>query len=122
MSSTRTRSDWKARALARVHARQVVVQERQKYVDMGRVQMTVGAFYLRALANAAERRGLSVTVYCRRAIAAFVAADESMRFTDLVADTPHPQGQIGGSHDDGEGHGLWVASPFEDDMGRIQGS
>lgn len=116
------RPDWRRVALERAHARAVAVRERQAYVDMGRIQMTVGPFYLRGLSDAAAARGLTVTAYCRRAIAAFVSADTGIPLADILADAPHPQGPAYGSHDDGEGHGLWTASAFADDMGGIQAS
>lgn len=109
------RPDWRQVALRRVHARAVAVQGRQTYVDMGRIQMTVGGFYLKALSDAAHRRGMTVTGYCRRAVAAFVTADTGVPWADLLADTPHPEGVTFGTFDPGTGHGQWVASCFVDD-------
>jgi hypothetical protein len=77
--------------------------------------MVVGATYVRTLGDAAHRRGMTVTAYCRRAIAAFVAADMGVDWLDLLADTPHPDGRDHGSYDPGTGHGSWTASPFTDD-------
>jgi len=93
----------------------VRVRKKQGYVDMGRVQITVGQRYLLALAQAADRRGMSVTAYMRRAVAAFVAADTDTFLRVLLQDSPHPDGPAAGKFDDGRGHGDWVASRFTDD-------
>lgn len=116
------RSDWRAVALRRAHARAVAVREKQGYIDMARIQMVVGGFFAGRLAQAAERRGMSVTAYCRRAVAAFVAADLDEPLVELLADIPHPGGPHHGSYDDGTGYGTWQATPFVDDTGVIQGS
>lgn len=86
---------------------------------MGRVQMVVGPYYLKALADAAHLRGMTVTAYCRRAVAAFISADTGLRLVDLLADTPHPEGPAHGSSDPGTGYGQWVATCFTDDTGVI---
>jgi hypothetical protein len=119
MSSTTRRHDWQRTILVRAHARATRVREKQRYVDVGRIQITVGAGFLSALSQAAERRGLSVTAYMRRAIAAFVAADTGLALPRLLAEVPHPQGPAHGKFDDGTGYGEWVASPFADDTGVI---
>jgi len=100
-------------------ARAIRVRKKQGYVDMGRVQITVGQRYLLALARAADRRGMSATAYMRRAVAAFIAADTDIPITDLLRDVPHPSGPAAGKFDDGTGHGSWVATRFVDDTGVI---
>lgn len=109
------RADWRQVTLRRAHARAVRVRKKQGYVDMGRVQITVGNGYLSALSDAAAMRGLSVSAYMRRAVAAFIAADTDIHLTALLRDCPHPDGHAAGKFDDATGHGEWSASRFADD-------
>lgn len=117
----RTPAKWKQEALRRAHAHVTAVQRRQKYTDMGRIQMMVGERFITNAARAAALRGMTLTAYSRRAVAAFVAADLGIPFTDMTTDVVHPEGPRVGSFDPGTGHGTWVASAFADDTDGIQG-
>ena len=70
------------------------------------------------LKRAATLRGCTTTTYARRAVAAFLAHDLGMRFTDVAKTFPAaiPSGMAGTSglsngtgrtQDDGEGYGSW---------------
>lgn len=108
-------SPWKAKVLLRAHASQTKVRERQGYVDMGRIQMNVGDPILPMLAAVAARRGLRPSAYCRRAVAAFIAADLNVPLAEITQHMAHPGGQTVAPADDGLGHGPWMASAFLDD-------
>lgn len=116
------RPDWRQVALRRAYDTAMVRRHRWREADMARFQMSVGPRYTRNLADAAALRGLTTVAYVRRAVAAFIAADLGLEFTDVISDTPHPRGQTVARYDDGAGHGSWSASPFVDDMGGIQAS
>lgn len=113
------RPDWRQVALRRAHATAMVRRQRWREADMSRFQMSAGPRFTRYLADAAALRGLTTVAYVRRAVAAFIAADLDIPFTEVISDTPHPKGQSVARYDDGAGHGSWVASAFVDDMGGI---
>jgi hypothetical protein len=111
------RPDWRQVALRRAHERVMVKRHKWRQAEMSRFQMTVGPRYTTLLADAAAHRGLSTTSYIRRAVAAFIAHDLGMEFTEVVADTPHVQGPSHGKWDDGTGYGQWRVADYADDKG-----
>lgn len=103
--------NWMENALARVRARQSTtkaVHSRRSgtwiyYDDPFRV----------LLDEASKRRGMGMTGYVRRAVAAFIARDLGMAFTEVIRHTARPKGdgeRVPGAptHDDGTGYGPWL--------------
>lgn len=69
------------------------------------------------LDEAAQRRGMPMSAYIRRATAAFMAYDLGVPFTEIVKHTAQPAtegsknrrvGTVPRSHDDGRGMGPWL--------------
>jgi len=79
------------------------------------MQFVVSSEFMRRLVEAADLRGLTPTVYCRRAVAAFVSADLGIPFADMTAQGAHPLGHGHGTFDPGTGFGPWVATPYSGD-------
>lgn len=111
--------EWMENALARVRARQKRTRE-----STNRRNPTV-IFYddpFRVLLNeAAERRGIAMTAYVRRAAAAFIAHDLGMPFTEVVRHMAQPkvpgaEGKFpeGRSHDNGRGMGPWLIEGLQE--------
>jgi len=119
------RPGWEGRLLALVET-----SERQKAASKGngqrywpvRMVVTSDIEFRRMLQSAAAARGISVSGYVRRAVAAFVAADLEMDFTDVTTHLPravpqggpmmlpreqHPRLNPGPWPDDGAGYGAW---------------
>ena len=104
--------NWMENALARVRARQ-----KQSRRNEGRRSGMYVSFDdpLRPLLDeAAQRRGMGITAYARRAIAAFIARDLGIPFMEVVRHTPKPQPPGTKSAtgvrtiDDGQGYGAWL--------------
>jgi len=104
---------WQDRVLERVRARQ------RKQMDSRRKAGLTIRFdmpFRHLLDEAAHRRGMNLSGYCRRAIAAFVARDLGLPFSYVTQNfaKPLPYGQIvplergTKTVDDGEGWGDWV--------------
>lgn len=103
---------WQERALARVH-------ERQKKSRKGRRTNGITLFYeqpFRVLLDAAaERRGITMNGYARRAIAAMIAHDLGVPMEvigqSLPGPTPYgvrnPGGRTHKGYDDMQGYGDW---------------
>ena len=103
---------WMENAIARVRARQRKSRGSEKRKNGTYI------FYddpFRVLLNeAAERRGMGVTAYVRRACAAFIAHDLGIAFTEVVKHTAKPADPKGTTgkrfktFDDGRGMGPWL--------------
>lgn len=107
------RADWKRRAI--LHAPK---DEKKKIVFH-----VYGSFYS-LFARAAKRRGMSLSAYARRALAAFIAKDLEMPFEDLCTNFPavvydqyiskYDNGMVVIQRDDGLGYGQWQIKEFVD--------
>lgn len=79
-------------------------------------QVMVDQSYDDYLVEAARRRDISKVGYVRRAVAAMIAHDLGIPFTEVAqhAAQPGPFNRVGGhlrrgaSHDNGKGHGMWT--------------
>lgn len=107
------RPDWKRRAI--VHAPK---DEKKKVVFH-----VYGTFYS-TFARAAKRRGMSLSAYARRALAAFISKDLDIPFEDLCHEFPaveynqyiskYENGMVVIQRDDGHGYGDWKIKSFVD--------
>jgi hypothetical protein len=106
---------WQERVLERVRERQ------RRQVSTRRragLQLAFDMPFRHLLDEAAHRRGMSLSGYARRAIAAFVAHDLGLPFPYVTQNFPrvNPYGQVvpleRGTRtvDDGEGFGEWKVS------------
>lgn len=108
--------EWMENAIARVRARQ-----RKSKSSENRNSGTY-VFYdppLRVLLNeAAHRRGIGVTGYCRRAIAAFIAHDLKMPLGEVTRHMAKPTMENKGARkrtfDDGQGFGPWLIERLQE--------
>lgn len=103
---------WQDRLLGKVRENQRKdPTNRGKRPTQINVRGDVGFF--RYVRMAAQERDISISAYCRRAIAAFVAKDLGIEFTEVVRHTAKPthydQPPTFGPRtaDDGEGWGDW---------------
>lgn len=109
---------WRERLMEALTVRQTAATGRRRppHRRPGRVDLYIGIRFLSLLHEAARQRDISVAAYGRRAVAAFVAKDLGLDWTELLAECaePLPYGQIaptrfsnGRTVDDGTGHGDW---------------
>lgn len=107
--------NWQENLLTKVNA--VAVKNARKHRNRkSNIQVFFDPPFKRLLSMAAEKRGMSIGSYARRAIGARIAADLHLPFADVMAFCPSvaPNGVAGtGNHtrqrtyDDGTGYGDW---------------
>ena len=104
---------WQQRALERVKARQ---RPAKRHTERRNGMTLYFDDPFRVLLDAAaERRGMSLAGYCRRAVAAMIAHDFGLRPQDVMTHTARPTeyraeagaGRAKKTNDDGTGFGAW---------------
>lgn len=112
---------WQQRALDRVAERQSPKRSKHKGGDRKNgLYLFFDDGFRVLLDEAARRRDISLTGYCRRAIAAFLAHDLGIPFEDVVKHTASPSkymqsggGTGGKGYDEGLGKGDWTIGSLE---------
>lgn len=118
----REHEDWAERLKERVDRTQAEKQRKARRTRAANILLEFQIPFLIALREAAETRGMSSAGYARRAVAAFVARDLDVPFSDLTKNfpAPHLRGEVlkrdpgefrkaaGATSDDGEGYGDWI--------------
>ena len=111
---------WQRRAFERVKSRQKGSKRHTERQDGVRTVWDVPFRVL--LDEAANRRGISMAGYCRRAIAAFVAHDLGLESKEAAKYMPvpsayrvgHGHGNIVKTEDDLKGYGKWVIRELDE--------
>jgi hypothetical protein len=110
---------WQERAIARVRARQS--KTRRNNERKNGIWTFFDDPFRTLLDEAAMRRNISLTGYARRAIAAMIAHDLGMDFTEVTkhGSQPAPYAATGGGRlvrttDDGTGQGPWRITNVEE--------
>lgn len=116
MRGDTSRAGWQQRA---VHGVGVTSGERERKKKVLTVGANVPWQFKALISMAAKRRGISISGYVRRALAAFVASDLEMSYEDVLREFPYPapSGASGAQwvhndltpqdFDNGEGYGDW---------------
>lgn len=109
--------DWVGRAMHAIAARPSSHDQHPGRRTRG-FQVMVDKGYDDYLKEAAQRRNISKIGYVRRAVAAFIAYDLGVRFTDVTQHAAQPapflrpggHRRTGASNDNGQGHGDWIVA------------
>lgn len=113
----RVAADWRETILAKVDAKARVHRNQHGRIRDAKLTLNVGLMFAKSLGQAAQARGISRVGYLRRAVAAFIAADLEIPFTQVVSDCPLPSPytperswSTARGDDDGRGYGTWVVA------------